>query len=754
MEFDPELIKQLIDTFKAELDEKAQIISDGLLLLEKNNLTEKERGNIIERIFRSAHNIKGTARGIGINDVGEIAHYIESIFSAIQQKSVVVTKSLISLCLEGVDNMRIAMQAFVDKAPLPFDLSTFLKRLESGDASSSVTLIMTEGKDVEEVVVKEPVIEVADVELSAEQASPLKKESNRTIHVSLNSLDKVSALMEEMQVNKIAIDDHYHDINKLNERMKRFAHQWEQSILSIKSRFGVDVEETITKLQSASADSLAEMSDITSNLHKNMRSQIDELSILSNSLQEEVRTLRLIPATNLLRTTPRYVRDLAIELGKQVEFEIKGDEVKMDKMVLESLQDPINHLLRNAIDHGIENADVRVANGKFKAGHVSIDIREEGSYININIEDDGAGIDIKKVAKLAVDRNMASKAEIDAMDQQQILEFIFRPGFSTKTSVTKVSGRGFGLDVVKENIENIKGAVEITTVPGKGTVFSLRIPLTLASERGFLIDCNGQSFVIPSSSVERISVISPDEVVEIEASQAILVDNHPIYLIALADVLHLDRHEALPASRLSVIIVKKVGQSVALVVDEIIGEREIVVKPMHPPLVSVPCVAGGTLSGSGKVIVVLDTEDIINMAFHKVKSSRISLKTNNAESIARPHILVVDDSITTRTLEKSVLENKNYQVTTAVDGKEAWDILQKQTFSLLITDAMMPNMDGFTLTKNVKNSERLKELPVIIVTSLGSEDEKLRGAQAGADYYIVKSEFESGELLEIVGQLV
>lgn len=744
MDFDPNLMKQLIDIFQVELDENTQAITEGLLALEKNNLAEEDRTTIINTIFRAAHNIKGTARGIGsgITAVADIAHGIESLFAAIKSNALQINANLINQCLNAVDKMRLAMQAFVTDTALPFDLSELLAQLEQNGA-----------------IIEKPVINKPSAQPVA-HSPPIKEESNiqpldvKTIHVSLNNLDKVSALMEEMQANKIAISSNLYDINKLTDMLKRFSQLWKQTHTSLKGRFGGELGELYTKSYSTSADSLAEMNNIASQLHKDMEIQIYELSNLANSLQDEIRTLRLIPANNLLRNFPRYVRDLALDLGKQAAFEMKGDDVKIDKMVLEGLQDSLTHLLRNAIDHGIESADIRAQQGKPEQGHIVLDMKGEGDHITIKISDDGAGIDSKKIAAIALEKNIITPAELEAMDENSIIDLIFRPGFSTKTQITQISGRGVGLDVVRDNVDSLKGSVHVLTQVGKGTTFELQVPVSLASERGFLISCSGQPFVIPTSAIERVMVISPDDVHNIEASQALLIDGHPVHLLTLADILQLEKHDSLNQQQLSIMIIKKGHQKVALVIDEILGEREIVIKLLQPPLHSVPCVAGGTVSGSGQVIIVLDATDIVNAAFHMVQASRIELQSNNKASHVKPHILVVDDSITTRTLEKSVLESNNYQVTTAVDGKEAWDLLQKQSFALIITDAMMPNMDGFTLTANVKNNARLKSLPVILVTSLNSPEEKKRGLDAGADYYIVKSEFESGALLDIVRQLL
>lgn len=678
MPIDPSLLKQLIETFQVELDEKLQLITDGLLTLEKNMGNEQVTQSTVEVIFRASHNIKGTARSVGCVDIGEIAHHIESLFSAIQKKEKVITVQWIDLCFSAVDAMKSAMNSFVNNTPLDFNLSELVSRLEKGE--------MTKETSHKQNVIAE---------------SPKEGES---IRVSLSSLDRISFLMEEIQVNKIAIDDLYLELSP--------------------------------------------------DMQKKMRPRINEMHILHDSLQEEIRLLRLIPAATLLQKFPREVRDIAKDLNKDIEFFIKGDDVKIDKLVLEGLKDPILHILRNAIDHGIELPEVRLAAGKSKEGHIKINVKAEGNQIIFDIHDDGAGIDYHKVAEIALEKNIVSQSEIDNMSEVEMLDLIFRPGFSSKQVATTVSGRGVGLDIVKTNVSNLKGKVKLSTEVGKGTTFHLQVPLTLTSESGLLVRCMGQDFMIPTSHIEKVLSLPKNQIMEVEASQAILVDNHTIPLKILADVIRISHSEIYLEDQINVVVIKKGWHTVALLVDAILGEREIVIKPLQPPLTSTSCVMGGTLSSNGQVIIVLNANELVDAAFHVEATSKVSLNNEIVQSISKTSILVVDDSITTRTLEKNILETKGYQVTIAVNGKEAWDILQKQAFSLLITDVNMPIMDGFALTERVKSSPNFNKMPVIIVTSLDSESEKQRGIDVGANAYIVKNEFESGALLDIVSQLV
>lgn len=735
MVFDPKQLQLLLETFVTELDEESQAITHNLLLLEKKDLPAEEEKKIIEAIFRSAHNIKGTSRSLGIATVGDVAHRIESLFSSIQKKTLKINSVNMDVCFEAIDKMQLAMQAFIEKKPLTFDLQEFLQRLEANNSDSTVV---------------EPPVKKNDIKAVAPQHS-FHETSHDSIRVSVDKIDKISSLLEDIHVNKIAIGYQLGELISLLNLTNQFSDAWQKMLISIQGQHDKDSKDNLLKAYNAGNDYFINIQNTIQDMHKIMHICTTELNMLSHSLQEEVRTLRLVPINNLLGTFPRYIRDLSHDLNKRVALTIQGGDVKVDKLVLEGIKDPIMHLIRNAIDHGIEDVDVRRAKGKPEEGHIIIDIKEEGTQITINISDDGAGIDSKKILETAKNKNIELPTEADEM---QILELIFQPGFSTKNKVTDLSGRGVGLDVVKENISHLNGYATVSTEPNKGTLFSLHVPLSIANESGLLIDSCKQQFVISTASIERVMHIPVNKILNVQGSQAIIFEDQTVVLRTLADILNLEKTPAVFMETIPLVILKEGKQIVALVVDEVIGERDIIIKPLPEPLPEIPCIAGGTLLESNQIIIVLNANDIIKASLHANNTRRLVIESDKKLSRPKPHILVVDDSITTRTLEKNILENKNYQVTVAVNGQEAWEILQKQKFSLLITDVMMPVMDGFTLTENVKKSKTLKNLPVIIVTSLGNDAEKKRGIEVGADAYIIKNEFESGALLEVVSQLV
>lgn len=763
MPLDAELVKQLLQTFQIELDERIQAITNGLLLIEKGNLTPADLEAAIQSIFRAAHNIKGAARSLGIDQIGDIAHHLETLFSVIQKEKVTVTREQIDLCFEAIDKMQSTIQSHIEEKPLNFDMNDLLKRLSQRNISavhdkplSAPTEVDMEAQPKTQPKAqpkKQPPLATQQHETSLKEKDLIS--ANDTIRISIANIDKITALMEEMQVNKIIIDDHYTKLAKVMNKTTEFGDIWKQITNYLKNKMlNISSNDNLQKLYYSGSDYFNEINSDLDQLHKNMRSQINNLSNISSSLQDEIRTMRLIPAATLFRTLHRYARDLAHALNKQVELKITGDDIKIDRMVLERLKDPLNHLLRNSIDHGIENTDIRKALGKPEIGLIQIDLNEKDNQVFITITDDGAGIDVKKVAEIALKKNLISQAELEAMSENDVLALILRPGFSTKEIITDTSGRGVGLDIVKTNIENLKGNLEIATQFGKYTTFTLRVPISLSSERGLMVTSGGQMFVIPTSAVQCVLAAHADEIYDAAGRQAIVVNEQPVSFCSLADMFGLVQKQLSQYERLPIIVLSKGWKSVAIMVDRIIGEREIVVKALQSPLTNIPCVSGGTLYGNNQVIAVLEPTELIEKSLHSKKAHQFIRQLSAEKTVIKPSILVVDDSITTRTLEKSILESKNYQVTIAVNGQDAWDILQKQQFSLVITDISMPIMDGFTLTEMIKANDKFRDLPVIIVTSLDSDEEKKKGIAVGADAYIIKHEFESGALLDIVEQLV
>ncbi|VEB39183.1 chemotaxis histidine kinase [Legionella sainthelensi] len=600
---DSEFIKKIVETFKTELHENLITITDGLLHLEKGTESEQEFQNLLEEIFRVAHNIKGSARGVGAVDVGEIAHYLEALFAAIQKKKIEISSEIINLCLQTIDYMSEAIQCFSEQRPLSFDLHNHLQQLTyyaegitQKEKASNISLSnQTSTKHQETAGV--PTV-------------PLKNEFE-SIRVSLQNLERISVYMEEIQAIKIAIEENYAKLTKINFKLEQLTKSWKKNTYDLIKNYSGNEIKHLDTLSSVNFTELTEAKKAAQLIERELRIPVSELSILLNALQDEIRTLRLIPVTNQLRYLPRIVRDLAQELKKEVNFEIKSNNVKIDKLILDGLKDPIVHILRNAIDHGIESSELRLKNGKPAQGNITIEVLQKNNQIVFKIIDDGSGIKTEDVVRSALQKNIITQTEIETMKQENIFDLLFRPGFSTRKSATDISGRGIGLDVVRSNLLRLKGQVNVESQPGKGTIFFLQVPLTLATERGLIIMCSSQTFVIVTSSVECVLLLQKKDIVHVEGNPTVLVKEQPILLCSLSKVLYLDENKKNFKENFSVVVIKKDEECIALLVDEIIGEREIVLKPLQEPLTNIPCVIGATLTGSNQINFVLNSAEII-----------------------------------------------------------------------------------------------------------------------------------------------
>jgi two-component system chemotaxis sensor kinase CheA len=424
--------------------------------------------------------------------------------------------------------------------------------------------------------------------------------------------------------------------------------------------------------------------------------------------------------------------------------------------IIEELKDPLTHLLRNAVDHGIEVPEERRRAGKRPAGRLRLAATQKASSVVIEIEDDGAGIDLGRVRALALRRGFATEPELREMTDQQVLGLVFRPGFSTKGMITDLSGRGVGLDVVLTNIERMKGTITVSSERGRGSTFSIRLPITLATAQALLVRVSGQTFALPLAAVEVIGEVGLEQVTSVESREAILVEGVPTALVRLNEILRLPEPgvQLQGGEKAPVVVLGSTDECVAFLVDELLGEHEVVVKGLAPPLRRVRNVSGATILGDGAVVLILNIFDLIK-ASQKVRGLWLSDKRRAEAGRRGPsRVLVVDDSVTTRLLEKGILESNGFEVTLAVDGVDALEKLATGSFDLVVSDVEMPRMNGFELTRQLRREEAHRELPVILVTSLSKDEDKQAGAEAGADAYIVKGAFDQGNLVATIRQLL
>jgi two-component system sensor histidine kinase and response regulator WspE len=477
---------------------------------------------------------------------------------------------------------------------------------------------------------------------------------------------------------------------------------------------------------------------------------------LAHRLYDEALACRMRPFADGAQGFPRMVRDLGRSLGKQVKLEIVGQATQVDRDILERLDAPLGHLLRNAIDHGIELPDERRAAGKPAEGVVHLEARHTAGMLQIIVSDDGCGIGLDKLREAVAKRNLTSAETAAKLSEAELLEFLFLPGFTMKDTVTEISGRGVGLDVVQNMIKQVRGTVRVSSQPGKGTRFLLQLPLTLSVVRTLLVEIGGEPYAFPLAYIVRTLKLPKAQIELLEGRQHFNLDGRQVGLVTAHQVLE-SGEPKLAEDELPVIIVGDQSHTYALVVDRFLGERELVVQPLDTHLGKIKDISAGALMEDGSPVLIVDVEDMIRSVDKLVSGSRLSkVQRNGVAGIQKTQkrLLVVDDSLTVRELERKLLGNRGYEVEVAVDGMDGWNAVRASHFNLVITDVDMPRMDGIELVTLVKKDPNLRALPVMIVSYKDREEDRRRGLEAGADYYLTKGSFHDDTLLQAVVDLM
>jgi two-component system chemotaxis sensor kinase CheA len=477
------------------------------------------------------------------------------------------------------------------------------------------------------------------------------------------------------------------------------------------------------------------------------------LSGMADNLLHAVKEMQMLPFTSLFDSLPRLTRELARDQGKQVELVTRGGEIEIDRRILEGMKDPLIHLVRNCIDHGIEKPAVREEKGKTPHGTLVIAVAQKDSgKVEIVVGDDGTGIDVAKVMATARRLGLVSAEESDGFDERDALALVFRSGVSTSPMITEISGRGLGLAIVREKVDQLGGTIAIESEPNAGTTVRMVLPLTLATFRGVLVRTGDRLFIIPVAGVERVTRVPRKDIRTVENRETIPLRGQAVSLVSLSDVLELPRAAGESAENVQTIVLGDGVDRIAFQVDAILAEQQVLVKGLGPQLARVRHVAGASVLGTGEVVPVLNVPDLMRSA--KTSAAPHVTQVENAAEKLKQSILVVEDSITSRALLKNILEAAGYHVSTAMDGVDAYTTLKTKTFDIIVSDVEMPRMDGFDLTAKIRADKRLTELPVVLVTALESREHRERGIDVGANAYIVKSSFDQSNLLEVVRRLI
>lgn len=462
------------------------------------------------------------------------------------------------------------------------------------------------------------------------------------------------------------------------------------------------------------------------------------------ALDQVIRRLRMIPFGDGIAHLDRAARDVAAASGKEVALVIRGADLEVDRAVLDALRDPLLHVVRNAVDHGIEDPAERVRAGKSARGTVTITATIRGADVVVTVADDGRGIDPETIRAQLKRRGLPEQT-----DEHELLRSIFAPGFSTARMVTDLSGRGVGLDIVRKATEALRGSIDVSV--GHGTMFSLRVPLSLSTLRVLEVTVAGQTYVIPGSAIKLLLRVGAKDIHSVQGVATLTVGGRAVPLVPLTRVLGLPAATPLGKGKLPVVVLTH-GRDVALVVDTLASERDVMVKALGPRLRGTKVVSGATLLPSGRVALILDVPEVVARA--RRTSTAVPTLVAGKDATPKRRVLLCDDSITTRSLEKSILEGAGYTVIVGVDGADAWRLLQENPgIDVVVSDVEMPRMDGFTLTETIRDSPRFQHLPVILVTGLAKAEHRARGLAVGATAYLVKSDFDQQQLLDTIEQV-
>ena len=732
----------MLELFRMEVEVQSTVLTEGLLGLEQDADTAPR----LQELMRAAHSLKGAARIVGRNAAVRVAHAMEDCFVAVQKKERTLSGEFIDTLLRGVDFLnRIAQVS--DEALEVWDAG-HKKEVAAFVASLSA-------------VADEPAALMQD---STSESKPEPAEQPETItatktatldHVlkvtagNLNSLMGLAgeALMASRWLEAFAAD---------LLRMKKSQHQLGQSIEGLR--------DSVISVNDRTSQQLIQLRDQAANCQESLAARMSGFELFehrfvgfSTRLYHEVLDCRMRPFADGIQGFRRMVREVAQSLGKKVQLEIAGDATRVDREILEKLKAPLDHLLRNAIDHGIESPGDRKRQGKPECGTLQLQACHSAGMLLVTVADDGCGVDLEAVRQAAVRRNLTTLETAGKMTSAEVLEFLFLPGFTMKESVSEISGRGVGLDVVQTMVKEVGGRVRISSAAdGSGTRFQLELPLTLSLVRTLLVEIGGEPYAFPLARVDRALKLPRERIESVQGHQHFTLGDAQVGLVAANQVLDVGQPPP-PDGEASVVVLSDKSDHYGLVIDRFLGERELVVRALDPRLGKVRNISSAALLPDGSPVLILDVDDIKRSIENLISGNRVSRVGNEtgAETLKKgKHVLVVDDSLTVRELERKLLARGGYTVDVAVDGMDGWNAARSGNYDLVVTDVDMPRLDGIELLKLIRLDHRLKSLPVMIVSYKDRPEDRTLGMEAGADYYLTKASFHDETLLRVVKDLI
>ncbi|MCK8658860.1 hybrid sensor histidine kinase/response regulator [Pseudomonas umsongensis] len=744
----------LLELFSLEAEAQTQVLSAGLLALER----DPTQADHLESCMRAAHSLKGAARIVGVDAGVSVAHVMEDCLVSAQEGRLYLRPEHIDALLQGTDLlMRIATPNSVSG---PAEIQAYVAlmgRLLDPMAAAVPDLVPT-APVMAELQLQAPVVEelapsVEPLAVAPKQNRRTTENGERVLRVTAERLNSLLDLSSKSLVETLRLKPHLATMQRLKRMQNNSLRALENLNLHLKDQaLSLEAREALEDARRLLAESQQLL------VEKN--AELDEFAWQASQraqvLYDTALACRMRPFADVLSGQVRMVRDLGRSLGKQVRLEIEGEKTQVDRDVLEKLEAPLTHLLRNAVDHGIETPEQRLLVGKPEEGLIRLRASHQAGLLVLELSDDGNGVDLEKVRRSIVERQLSPADTAAQLSEEELLTFLFLPGFSLRDTVTEVSGRGVGLDAVQHMVRQLRGAVVLEQTAGKGSRFHLEVPLTLSVVRSLVVEVGGEAYAFPLAHIERMCDLEPADIVQVEGRQHFWHEGRHVGLVAASQLLQRPANQVAQQT-LKVVVIRERDTIYGVAVERFIGERTLVVLPLDERLGKVQDISAGALLDDGSVVLIVDVEDMlrsVDKLLNTGRLERIARQGSQAVEAARKRILVVDDSLTVRELQRKLLLNRGYDVAVAVDGMDGWNALRSEDFDLLITDIDMPRMDGIELVSLLRRDNRLQSLPVMVVSYKDREEDRRRGLDAGADYYLAKASFHDDALLDAVVELI
>jgi two-component system sensor histidine kinase and response regulator WspE len=746
----------LLELFSLEADAQTQVLSAGLLALERN----PTQADQLEACMRAAHSLKGAARIVGVDAGVSVAHVMEDCLVSAQENRLYLQPEHIDALLQGTDLlMRIAtpgndvgsadIDAYVALMERLLDPSQPIAKAAPPPLSEPAPAPLVEALPPE----LEPEPAPSVMSTPPRQSKPMTEGGERVLRVTAERLNSLLDLSSKSLVETQRLKPYLASMQRLKRIQSNSARaldaldgQLRALDLNLEAQEALaDTRRLLSEAQALLAEKTAELDEF--GWQAGQRAQV---------LYDTALACRMRPFADVLAGQVRMVRDLGRSLGKQVRLEIEGEKTQVDRDVLEKLEAPLTHLLRNAVDHGIEMPEQRILAGKPAEGLIRLRASHQAGLLVLELSDDGNGVDLERLRGTIVDRHLSPLETALRLSEEELLTFLFLPGFSLRDKVTEVSGRGVGLDAVQHMVRQLRGAVVLEQTAGQGSRFHLEVPLTLSVVRSLVVEVGDEAYAFPLAHIERMCDLAPDDIVQLEGRQHFWHEGRHVGLVAASQLLQRPTAQNNDET-LKVVVIRERDAVYGIAVERFIGERTLVVLPLDDRLGKVQDISAGALLDDGSVVLIVDVEDMlrsVDKLLNTGRLERIARRSQQATEAPRKRVLVVDDSLTVRELQRKLLLNRGYEVAVAVDGMDGWNALRSEDFDLLITDIDMPRMDGIELVTLLRRDSRLQSLPVMVVSYKDREEDRRRGLDAGADYYLAKASFHDDALLDAVVELI